>query len=122
MGHAIADVDASGLWPGKVITEVVPASDYTCRARKTPGLSAELPSGYTCHFVRPSWSSAAGDHLIRASTRACARSWYSPCVVATFVGVTHHRVEREVGLASSLGLTHNAVDRRVIEAGLRAHI
>ena len=51
----IADVDASGLWPGKVATEVVPASDFWEAEPEHQDYLKRYPSGYTCHFVRPNW-------------------------------------------------------------------
>ena len=51
----IADVDASGLWPGKVVTEVVPASDFWEAEPEHQDYLQRNPGGYTCHFVRPNW-------------------------------------------------------------------
>jgi methionine-S-sulfoxide reductase len=51
----IADVDASGLWPGKVVTEVVPAGDFWEAEREHQDYLLRYPDGYTCHFVRPQW-------------------------------------------------------------------
>ncbi len=51
----IADVDASGLWPGKVVTEVAPASDFWEAEPEHQDYLERLPSGYTCHFIRPDW-------------------------------------------------------------------
>ena len=51
----IADVDASGLWPGKVVTEVVPASDFWEAEPEHQDYLQQYPSGYTCHFIRPNW-------------------------------------------------------------------
>lgn len=51
----IADVDASGLWPGKVVTEVVPAGDFWEAEPEHQDYLERYPSGYTCHFVRPNW-------------------------------------------------------------------
>jgi peptide-methionine (S)-S-oxide reductase len=51
----IADVDASGLWPGKVVTEVAPASDFWEAEPEHQDYLQKYPSGYTCHFVRPKW-------------------------------------------------------------------
>jgi peptide-methionine (S)-S-oxide reductase len=51
----IADVDASGLWPGKVVTEVVPAGDFWEAEPEHQDYLERLPDGYTCHFVRPGW-------------------------------------------------------------------
>jgi peptide-methionine (S)-S-oxide reductase len=51
----IADVDASGLWPGKVVTEVVPAGPFWEAEPEHQDYLQNYPSGYTCHFVRPGW-------------------------------------------------------------------
>jgi peptide-methionine (S)-S-oxide reductase len=51
----IADVDASGLWPGKVVTEVVPAGPFWEAEPEHQDYLQHYPSGYTCHFVRPNW-------------------------------------------------------------------
>ena len=48
----IADVDASGLWPGKVVTEVVPAGDFWEAEPEHQDYLQRYPDGYTCHFVR----------------------------------------------------------------------
>ena len=51
----IADVDASGLWPGKVVTEVTPAGDFWQAEPEHQDYLERYPDGYTCHFVRPEW-------------------------------------------------------------------
>jgi len=51
----IADVDASGLWPGKVVTEVTPASDFWEAEPEHQDYLDRYPNGYTCHFPRPNW-------------------------------------------------------------------
>ncbi|ORW46992.1 methionine sulfoxide reductase A [Mycobacterium paraense] len=51
----IADVEASGLWPGKVVTEVSPAGDFWEAEPEHQDYLQRYPSGYTCHFVRPGW-------------------------------------------------------------------
>ena len=51
----IADVDASGLWPGKVVTEVAPAGDFWEAEPEHQDYLERLPEGYTCHFIRPDW-------------------------------------------------------------------
>jgi peptide-methionine (S)-S-oxide reductase len=51
----IADVDASGLWPGKVVTEVAPAGDFWQAEPEHQDYLERIPNGYTCHFVRPNW-------------------------------------------------------------------
>ena len=49
----IADVDASGLWPGKVVTEVEPAGEFWEAEPEHQDYLQRLPHGYTCHFARP---------------------------------------------------------------------
>ncbi|MFI8008050.1 peptide-methionine (S)-S-oxide reductase MsrA [Streptomyces sp. NPDC086010] len=51
----IADVDASGLWPGKVVTEVVPAGEFWEAETEHQDYLQKYPEGYTCHFPRPGW-------------------------------------------------------------------
>ena len=51
----IADVEASGLWPGRVVTEVVPAGAFWEAEREHQDYLQRIPNGYTCHFVRPGW-------------------------------------------------------------------
>jgi len=51
----IADVDASGLWPGKVVTEVAPAGDFWEAEAEHQDYLERIPHGYNCHFVRQDW-------------------------------------------------------------------
>ena len=51
----IADVDASGLWPGKLVTEVEPVGDFWEAEPEHQDYLERIPNGYTCHFVRPNW-------------------------------------------------------------------
>ena len=51
----MADVDASGLWPGKVVTELVPAGEFWAAEPEHQDYLEHYPDGYTCHFVRPGW-------------------------------------------------------------------
>jgi peptide-methionine (S)-S-oxide reductase len=51
----IADVEASGLWPGKVVTEVAPAGPFWEAEPEHQDYLERIPDGYTCHFVRPNW-------------------------------------------------------------------
>jgi peptide-methionine (S)-S-oxide reductase len=53
--ETIADVDASGLWPGKVVTEVSPAGDLWEAEPEHQDNLEKYPAGYTCHYVRPDW-------------------------------------------------------------------
>jgi peptide-methionine (S)-S-oxide reductase len=51
----IADVEASGIWPGKVVTEVAPAGPFWEAEPEHRDYLEKYPDGYTCHFVRPNW-------------------------------------------------------------------
>jgi peptide-methionine (S)-S-oxide reductase len=64
----IKDVDASGIWPGKVVTEVVPVGDFWEAEPEHQDYLQRIPNGYTCHFIRPNWklprrTSAKEKHL-----------------------------------------------------------
>lgn len=51
----IADVEASGLWPGKVVTELAPAGAFWEAESEHQDYLERNPNGYTCHFARPGW-------------------------------------------------------------------
>ncbi|MBK8544818.1 MAG: peptide-methionine (S)-S-oxide reductase MsrA [Caulobacteraceae bacterium] len=51
----IADVDASGLWPGKVVTTIEPVGPFWEAEAEHQDSLVRIPDGYTCHFVRPNW-------------------------------------------------------------------
>ncbi|MBP0115033.1 MULTISPECIES: peptide-methionine (S)-S-oxide reductase MsrA [Bradyrhizobium] len=51
----IADIEASGLWPGKVVTELSHAGDFWEAEPEHQDYLERHPNGYTCHFVRPQW-------------------------------------------------------------------
>ncbi|GAA2272926.1 peptide-methionine (S)-S-oxide reductase MsrA [Streptomyces atrovirens] len=53
--ETIADVNASGLWPGAVVTEVVPAGPFWEAEPEHQDYLQRYPDGYTCHFPRPGW-------------------------------------------------------------------
>ncbi len=53
--QTIKDIDASGLWPGKVVTKVSKASDFWEAEPEHQDYLQHYPNGYTCHFVRPEW-------------------------------------------------------------------
>ncbi len=53
--ETIKDVDASGLWPGKVVTELEPVGDFWEAEPEHQDYLERIPNGYTCHFVRPNW-------------------------------------------------------------------
>ena len=52
----IADVEASGLWPGRIVTELSPAGDFWEAEPEHQDYLERRPNGYTCHFVRPGWT------------------------------------------------------------------
>jgi peptide-methionine (S)-S-oxide reductase len=53
--ETIADVNASGLWPGTVVTEVAPATAFWEAEPEHQDYLERVPNGYTCHFIRPNW-------------------------------------------------------------------
>jgi peptide-methionine (S)-S-oxide reductase len=53
--ETIADVDASGLWPSKVVTEVAAAGPFWVAEPEHQDYLERYPNGYTCHFPRPNW-------------------------------------------------------------------
>ncbi|PCH95779.1 MAG: peptide-methionine (S)-S-oxide reductase [Rhodobacteraceae bacterium] len=53
--NTIKDVDASGLWPAKVVTQVEPVGDFWNAEPEHQDYLERTPNGYTCHFVRPDW-------------------------------------------------------------------
>ena len=54
--NTIADVNASGLWPGKVVSEVAPAADFWQAEAEHQDYLERYPNGYTCHFPRSGWT------------------------------------------------------------------
>jgi peptide-methionine (S)-S-oxide reductase len=54
--ETITDVDASGLWPGQVVTEIRPAAEFWEAEPEHQDYLERIPNGYTCHYVRPDWS------------------------------------------------------------------
>ncbi len=53
--ETIADVDASGLWPGKAVTTIEPSAPFWEAEPEHQDYLQRIPNGYTCHFVRPGW-------------------------------------------------------------------
>jgi peptide-methionine (S)-S-oxide reductase len=51
----VVDVEASDLWPGKVVTEIVPAGPFWEAEPEHQDYLERNPGGYTCHFIRPGW-------------------------------------------------------------------
>jgi peptide-methionine (S)-S-oxide reductase len=54
--ETIADVEVSGLWPGKVVTELAPAGDFWEAEVEHQDYLERYPTGYSCHFIRPNWT------------------------------------------------------------------
>ncbi len=54
--ETIAAVNASGLWPGKVVTEIAPAREFWEAEPEHQDYLERYPGGYTCHFERPNWT------------------------------------------------------------------
>ena len=52
----IADVNASGIWPGTVVTELEPVGDFWEAEPEHQDYLERFPNGYTCHFPRPNWA------------------------------------------------------------------
>ncbi len=52
----IAEMEASGKWPGRIVTEVVPAGDFWNAEEDHQDYLQKIPYGYTCHFERPEWT------------------------------------------------------------------
>jgi peptide-methionine (S)-S-oxide reductase len=71
--NTIADIDASGRWPGPVVTEVTPASDFWEAEPEHQDYLRRYPGGYTCHYVRPEWklsSRSASDGAQRTKSES----------------------------------------------------
>ena len=65
----IADVNASGLWPGRVVTEVAPAGPFWQAEPEHQDYLERIPNGYTCHFVRPGWKGSGASKALKARRR-----------------------------------------------------
>ena len=68
--ETIADVNASGLWPGKVVTEVKPAGEFWLAESEHQDYLERYPHGYTCHYARPDWKLSARDAEQTRTSRA----------------------------------------------------
>ena len=53
--ETILEADSTGLWPGKIVTEVVPAGDFWQAEPEHQDYLERRPHGYTCHYIRPDW-------------------------------------------------------------------
>jgi len=79
----IADVEASGLWPGKIVTEVAPAGDFWEAEPEHQDYLERIPNGYTCHFVRTNWKLPHRAKVAwprsRRDIAAPSRPWTAAC-------------------------------------------
>jgi peptide-methionine (S)-S-oxide reductase len=66
----IADVEASGLWPGKVVTEVSPVGAFWEAEPEHQDYLERVPHGYTCHFIRPDWKLPTRERAGESGARA----------------------------------------------------
>ena len=62
----VADVNASGIWPGKAVTEIAPAGDFWEAELEHQDYLERYPDGYTCHYIRPNWTLPARPQARRA--------------------------------------------------------
>lgn len=69
----IADVEASGLWPGRVVTEVSPAGPFWEAEPEHQDYLQRTPNGYTCHFVRSNWKLPVRDRASSSTEDAVER-------------------------------------------------
>jgi peptide-methionine (S)-S-oxide reductase len=53
--HTIADIEASGIWPGRIVTEIAPVGNFWEAEPEHQDYLECIPNGYTCHFARPDW-------------------------------------------------------------------
>jgi peptide-methionine (S)-S-oxide reductase len=70
----IADVEASGLWPGRVVTEVAPVGPFWQAEPEHQDYLERIPNGYTCHFVRPGWKLPVRSGKLQAQALGIERS------------------------------------------------
>jgi len=72
--ETIAEIDASGRWPGRVVTEVTPAGPFWEAEPEHQNYLERFPYGYTCHFVRPDWVLPPRTHATVSSAKAAPSS------------------------------------------------
>lgn len=53
--RTIKDVDTSGIWPGKIVTQIEPVGDFWEAEPEHQDYLERVPNGYTCHYIRPKW-------------------------------------------------------------------
>lgn len=58
----IDELDASGKWPGKIVTEIIPEGDFWDAEEEHQDYLRKHPNGYTCHYVRPDWTLPVADN------------------------------------------------------------
>jgi peptide-methionine (S)-S-oxide reductase len=65
----VDDVNASGVWPGKVVTEITRAGSFWEAEPEHQDYLERYPNGYTCHFVRPEWKLSRGAEVSARAER-----------------------------------------------------
>jgi peptide-methionine (S)-S-oxide reductase len=75
----IADVNASGLWPGTVVTQVAPAGPFWEAEAEHQDYLERYPNGYTCHFIRPDWKLPTRAEVQRARLKVSHRLLAGRC-------------------------------------------
>jgi peptide-methionine (S)-S-oxide reductase len=70
--ETIADVNSSGLWPGKAVTELSPAGPFWEAEPEHQDYLERYPEGYTCHYVRPNWNLSSGPESQPAAASSVA--------------------------------------------------
>src|SRR5262249_30575958 len=93
----IADVNASGLWPGKVVTEVTAAGPFWEAEPEHQDYLERYPNGYTCHYIRP------GGKLPRRQEQASARHTQVSCPVGVDGDVVANRGAKPTGCCPERG-------------------
>ena len=78
--ETIADVNAAGIWPGRVVTEVVPATSFWEAEPEHQDYLERIPNGYTCHFIRPKWvlPRRSGERIEAPFEFRIARKYFHP--------------------------------------------
>ena len=105
--RTIADVEASGLWPGKVVTEVEPVGDFWEAEPEHQDYLQRFPGGYTCHFPRPTGCCPAGRQRRRAEAGADSNH----------AGVLLRRAG-DIGLGDAAVVAHDLEDEQLLRQGL----
>ena len=97
----IADVNASGIWPGKVVTEVAPAGPFWQAEPEHQDYLQRIPYGYTCHWVRPEWNFAQTGRCDRWCARV-ASGWSNDAMRISLPSASSASSDGQVALATEI--------------------